>query len=376
MDDGGAAGFRILRTGAEGFAAMLEAIAAARRSVRLETYIFSDSAVGRRIRGVLVEARGRGADVRVLVDAFGSMDLAEGFWAPLREAGGHVRWFNPLSLRRWAYRDHRKVLVCDERVAIIGGFNIAEEYDGDGVDAGWRDLGLELSGPPALGLARSFDRMMSMAGFRHKRLQRLRRARDRSASGVNWRVLSSGPGCRHGEIKRVLAQDLRGAARVRIMSAYFLPTWRLRREMRRVARRGGRVQLILAGRTDVPLSLLASRRLYRSLLRSGVEIYEYQPQILHAKLVVIDDAVYAGSANLDTRSLSINYEVLARVRDAGLAAEAAAVFDADLKHCRRITRAGWRRSRTWWTRLRERFAYVVLAKLDLLLVRWQMKSLR
>ncbi len=376
MHDGGSSGFRILKTGAEGFVAMLAAISSARESVRLETYIFSDSDVGRRMLASLVAARRRGVDVRVLVDAFGSIELPDRFWSPLREAGGHVRWFNPLSLRRWAYRDHRKLLVCDGRVAIVGGFNIAPEYDGDGVTAGWRDLGLELSGPPAQELARSFDRMVGLADSRHKRLQRLRRARDRLASGGSWRVLSSGPGCRHGEIKRVLAQDLARASRVRIMSGYFLPTWRLRRELRRVARRGGRVQLILAGRTDVLLSQMASRRLYRSLLRSGVEIYEYQPQVLHAKLVVIDDAVYAGSANLDTRSLSINYEVVARVRDAGLAAEAAAAFDADLHHCRRIERAGWRRSRTWWTRIRERVAYLILAKLDLLLVRWQLKSLR
>ena len=94
--------------------------------------------------------------------------------------------------------------------------------------------------------------------------------------------------------------------------AYFLPSWRLRRDLMRVARRGGQVQLILAGKSDVQLSMLAAQSLYRRLLRAGVEIYEYQPQILHAKLFIVDDAVYPGSSNLDTRSLQINYELMIR----------------------------------------------------------------
>ena len=96
------------------------------------------------------------------------------------------------------------------------------------------------------------------------------------------------------------------------MVAYFLPSWRLRRDLMRVVRRGGRVQLILAGQSDVQLSKLAAQSLYRRLLRAGVEIYEYQPQILHAKLFMVDDAVYTGSSNLDTRSLQINYELMIR----------------------------------------------------------------
>ncbi len=161
-----------------------------------------------------------------------------------------------------------------------------------------------------------------------------------------------------------------------MVSAYFLPTWRLRQELRRAARRGAKVQLLLSSKTDVPLMLLASRRLYRSFLRPGVEIYEYQPQILHAKLFVIDDVVYVGSANLDTRSLGINYELLVRIADPKLAAEARAIFEADLKHCRKIERRTWRKSRSFWYRLKERWAYFILARLDPLVARMQVKALR
>jgi cardiolipin synthase A/B len=368
--------FRLLKTGAEGLGAMLAAIRDARHSIRLETYIFRDGPVGARFRQALSEARGRGVDVRVLVDAFGSFELPDRFWTPLRAAGADVRWFNPFSLKRWSYRDHRKLLVCDGGLAIVGGFNIADEYDGDGVTSGWRDLGLAVTGPLARELERTFDRMFARADFRHRRWQRLRKAQIHAVTLANGEALSSGPGCRHGAIKRALVRDLARADDVRIASAYFLPTWRLRRGLRRVVKRGGRVQLMLAGQSDMLLSHLAGRWLYRSLLRAGVEIFEYQPQILHAKLIVVDGITYVGSANLDTRSLSINYELLVRVRDPELTRDAAAMFDADLRHCRRIERQAWRRSRTWWSKLKESWSYFLLAKVDLLLARWQLKALR
>jgi cardiolipin synthase len=368
--------FQLLRSGDEYFGALLAAIEAARRSVRLETYIFAPSSVGERVREALVAAAQRGAVVRVLVDALGSRALSEDFWAPLHQAGGQFKWFNPLALGRLAYRDHRKLLVCDEAVGLIGGFNIAPEYEGDGVSRGWRDVGLRLTGPPAAELAQEFDVQFARADFKHKRLQRLRPARHALTGADNWKLLLSGPGRRHGEIKRTLTQDLRAAQSVQIVAAYFLPTWRLRRQLLAVARRGGRVQLILAGRTDVWLSQLASRSLYQRLLRRGIEIFEYQPQVLHAKLFLVDDAVYVGSANLDTRSLQINYELVLRVTDPTLAGQARALFEDIRSHSQPINRQMWRQSRTWWNKLRERWAYFILARLDPLLARWQLKNLR
>jgi cardiolipin synthase len=160
------------------------------------------------------------------------------------------------------------------------------------------------------------------------------------------------------------------------VAAYFLPTWRLRRELLRLRRRGGRVQLILAGQTDVKLSQLASQRLYHGFLRRGVEIYEYQPQVLHAKMCIVDDLVYVGSSNLDARSLHINYELVVRVSDSRLAGEARALFDQILNHSQRIEFSTWRESRTLWGKLQERWAYFVLARLDPLVARWQLKRLR
>ncbi len=371
-----APGFRWLHTGAEGFAAMHAAILAARESVRLETYTFAPGPLAERFREALLTARRSGARVQVLVDALGSRELPDSFWDPLRGAGGECRWFNPLSLERFSYRDHRKVLVCDERVAFVGGFNIASEYDGDGVTRGWRDLGLQITGPLAGELASNFDVMFARSDFQHRRLQTFRPARDQVRSGQDWRLLLSGPGRRHGEIKRSLARDLASARSVHIVAAYFLPTWRLRKELVRVARRGGRVQFILAGRSDVRLSQLASRRLYRRFLGAGVEIFEYQPQVLHAKMFIVDGMVYVGSSNLDARSLRINYELVVRVADPKLTSEARALFGQIREHCRRIDPVAWRTSRSFWSRLQERWAYLLLARLDPLIARWQLKRLR
>jgi len=369
--------FGWLRTGRENLAAMLEAIRAARQSVRLETYIFDGGPLGLSFRQALVEACERGVRVRVLVDAVGSMALPDSFWAPLRAAGGECRWFNPGRLRRLGPRNHRKTLVVDDMIAFIGGGNIAPEYDGDGVTQGWRDLGLRIAGAPVAELAVSFDKMMKEADFRHRFFLRLPRRRTAGA-GVcgDWRLLLSGPGRGHRTLKRSLVADLARARSVCIASAYFLPTWRLRRAMRRVVRQGGSVRLILAGNSDVWLAQLAGYRLYRGLLRAGIEIHEYQPQMLHTKLVIADNIVYAGSANLDTRSLSINYELLMRIESAPLASEARVIFADDLRHCRRIEAAAWRKSRGAWRKFLEGLAYYILARIDPHFARRQWRNLR
>jgi cardiolipin synthase A/B len=373
---GGTSEFRWLRTGDEALESMLEAIENARESIRLETYIFRVGPTGEQFRAALVHACERGVKVQVLVDALGSFSLPEAFFEPLREAGAQCLWFNPIHLGRWSYRDHRKMLVCDDAVAYIGGFNIADEYHGDGVTHGWRDLGLAIRGGELVqALARSFDAYFTRAAYKHKRLQRFRKASHEVSKGENWQLLLSGPGRHQGALQRTLKQDLLKAKSVKIICAYFLPTWRLRKVLTRVCKRGGRVQLILAGKSDVAMSQLASRSLYSHLLRAGIEIYEYEPQILHGKLFIMDDVAYVGSANLDVRSLKLNYELLVRISDPDLAARARDIFEDDLKYCRQIHRLPWRKSRTLWNKLKERWAYFFLARLDPWLARKELELL-
>jgi cardiolipin synthase len=356
---------------------MLELIAAAQTTIRCETYIWAADAVGDRFRTALAHAAARGVTVRVLVDGVGSSALPDDYWQELERAGGTVHVFNPLTFRHFSLRNHRKLLLVDDAVAITGGLNIACDYDGDGVTSGWRDCGIELRVPAALvQLAASFDRL-----FRNHRIgawlgHRLRR---RPGGRLFFArppgpVLLSGPRLVRNQFSRQLVQSLRHARHVRIVSAYFVPGFRLRRALCAVARRGGTVELLLAGKTDVPLAQSAARSLYGPLLRAGVRVWEYQPQILHAKLAVIDDAVSVGSANLDARSLSINYELTVHLPDARLAAEAAAMFAADLANARPITFAEWTASRTWLTRLHGAWARFLLTKVDPWIARWQLED--
>jgi cardiolipin synthase len=303
--------------------------------------------------------------------------LSNHFWDSLRQAGGEARVFNAIDLRRWTIRSHRKLLVCDERVAIVGGFNISPAYEGDGIQRGWCDVGLSIADAPlAKRLASSFDEMFERADFRHKRFMRWRKSGAKKIVTLPVeQIFFSGPGRERSPFKHSLRQDLARARDVRIVVAYFLPPWRLRHTLIRVARSGGRVQLILAGKSDVPLALLAARSLYRRLLAAGVEIYEYQPQILHAKLFIMDNIVYTGSSNLDVRSLQINYELMIRFAGSGVTGNAREIFDDIMKHCRRITVEDWSRSGTLWRRLKQRWAYFLLNRLDPYLARRQWRAL-
>jgi cardiolipin synthase len=369
-------GFRWLETVDEAFEVMLPAIDAAKHSIRLEVYIYRVSPIGETVRDALIRACQRSVRVQVLVDALGSVSLPERFWDPFIQAGGEFKWFNPLKLKRLGFRNHRKTLVVDDNIAFVGGFNVAPEYQGDGVTKGWHDLGLQVPASLARELAASFDVMFAMADYRHRRLARLRRSSVAKLSETpDGQLLTNAPGRGPYVMKGTLLRDIHHARSVDIISAYFLPPRQMRRAMMRASRQGRPVRLILAGKSDVKLSQLASRYLYKSLLRAGIQIYEYQPQILHTKLYLFDDIFYVGSANMDKRSLLVNYELLVRVKEKSLSEYGRAVFEKTLTHCTRILPAEWRASRTIWSRLKEQWAYFVLSKLDPYLTQLQLDLL-
>jgi len=377
MADDGSSPFQWWTAGDAAFAAAGQAIQAAARSVWLEIYIYADSPLGQRVRDQLTAAARRGVAVRVLVDAVGSFELADSFWRPLREAGADVRWFNPLSLGGFAIRNHRKLLVCDGQSAFIGGFNIAEQWLGDGVRSGWRDLVLCVEGPLVSELAASFNDLFQRADLPHAPFCRLRRSQaKKSVSDLDWQLLLSGPGRGRNPFLTALNRGLHHARRVQFITPYFLPPLRLRRRLMHIARRGGQVQLILPAQTDIWLSRLAAQSLYRRLLKAGVEIYEYEPQILHTKLYLVDDTAYVGSANLDPRSLRINYELVVRFTGPAIVKRARESFAETLAHCRRVDLPQWSAARTGWQRVQQHWAHFILARLDPWVAGWQYRKLR
>jgi len=369
---------RWLPDGDATFAAMLELVAAARVSIALESYIVRPGEPAASLVRELLAARARGVRVRVLYDAFGCEGLPDDVFGPLAAAGAEVRAFSPARRLRLAFRNHRKLLVCDERRAIVGGHNIGPEYTGDGITHGWRDLALLIEGPIGAELALTFDAMFALAPMNPGAIREFRagvRARGRRESAGPVRLLTTGPGWPAGELSRALRFDLHSARQVRCMAGYFLPPTRMRRALQRCAARGGAVQLLLAGRSDVPIARYAAEHLYGGLLAGGAQIYEYQPQILHAKFIVMDDTVYIGSCNLDRRSLNINYELLLRLEWPQLAALGRDLFGQSLIHSRPVVATSWQSGRHWWERLRSQAAYWLLSRVDPLLARRGLRSL-
>jgi cardiolipin synthase len=347
------------------YPAMLAAIAAARSSIELETYIFGGDQIGRRFLQALIQAAKLGVRVRVLADAYGSLLLAEDFFQPLLQAGGKVKFFNPLRFHRFGVRDHRKLLVCDLRTAFIGGGNIADEYDGDGIAHGWLDLMVMMDdAKTAACLTEEFDTMFQTADFRRRPLPRFRVFRPLRRPAEGAKVLAVKPGRGSGGFQRALFQDLAGALSADFIVPYFLPNRRVRKKFRRIIRRGGRVRLIVPALCDVPFARAAGMIYYARLLRAGVEIYEYQPQILHAKLFIVDENVFAGSSNLDIRSLKLNYELMLRFTDHASVQSAKDIFSTALQHSRRIELKEFRRSQNFFQRWKNHWAHFLVARID------------
>ena len=292
----------LLDGGAQAYPRMLEAIDGAREHVHFEVYIFEQDGWGERFIDALGRAAGRGAAVTVVVDGWGTFGASRRLVDRLQTAGCTARIYNPLSglLRGALRRNHRKMLVVDDRVAFLGGINIGEAYASGGGARGWEDLALEIHGRPAVWLGR---RMRGVGP-----LPRPGRVRIYLFSG--WRMR-----------KRYLALLRDARSRVALAHAYFLPDAGLFRALRRAARRGATVTLLLAGRTDVALARAATRRLYRRLLAAGVHIYEWQASVLHAKAAVADgNRMLLGSFNLDPLSI-VNMETLVELDDPGAAVE-------------------------------------------------------
>lgn len=346
--------------------AKLVAIGQARHTVRMETYIYTDEDIGRRFRAALIEAAKRGVQVWLLVDAVGGMDLSDDYFAELSALpNAAMKWFNEPSLGTWAFRDHRKLLVIDSDTAFVGGCNIAEDYHGDGITYGWRDGGMRIDGPVAVELEAEFDAQFESADEQQWRVLRRKKKqiRRRRAQNPAIRPLFIHPGFGQSPLRDAVRLDLKHAKDIAVTSAYFLPTSGFLKQFTDAVQGGARMRLMLGGKSDVKLMQRATQAMFSRLLRAGIEVYEYQPQILHAKLLVIDDVVYVGSSNLDPRSLRINFEIMVRVQDPELAARARQQFDDDVKHAALVTpETIWDMS--WWELVTQRVASRVLGRVD------------
>ena len=317
-------GVRLLENGEEYFPAVFDAIRAARHEVIVETFIVFEDKVGLELHAALVEAARRGVQVDVLVDGFGSCDLTPAFKASLAAAGVRLRSFDPaariLGIRANVLRRmHRKLVVVDGAVAFVGGINFSADHLGDYGPEAKQDYAVRLEGP----IVDDIHRYVAAA---------IRPHRDRDP-GPTASATPTGPGTaevmlvvrdndRHrDDIERHYRAAIRTARRqVIIANAYFFPGYRLLRQLRRAARRGVDVHLILQGEPDMPIVKTAAELLYDHLQRDGVHVHEYCKRPLHGKVAVIDDDwSTVGSSNLDPLSLALNLEANVVLRDRAFA---------------------------------------------------------
>ncbi len=363
--------------------AAFDAMRHARRRICLELYIFASDDTGRAVADLLRHKARAGVRVFVLYDSFGSFNSDRRMFAAMRQAGCFVREFHPLN--PWAcrhgwrpvLRDHRKLLVVDDRLGGLGGMNLGEEYAGSwivkrqvplvrpgvaGPDDGgpWRDNAVGLAGPAASCLLESFARTWRYAR-RGGRINQTEFLHNRP--GEDFGLLASAA-TTDSPLQPALLALLRSArVSLSLTYAYFAPDDALVDELCRAADRGVRVRLMVPGRGDVALLVIAARSFYERLMSHGIAVYERQNVMLHAKTMVVDGHVSViGSANLDSRSIEWNCELSARIDSAAFGAQVEALFDNDVSFAKRIDPDQWKHRPTW-----DRFGQWVVSRARYLL---------
>ena len=318
--------FKLLENGEEFFPRVFESIANAQREVVLETFILFEDKVGLALRDALLKAARRGVKIDVMVDGFGSPDLSHDYLHSLTSAGVRFRVYDPghrlMGIRYgWLRRMHRKIVVVDGERAFVGGINYSADHLADFGPEAKQDYSVEITGPLVAHIHRFALHAIAVGGQGRRWLRRRVAAiasEPAAPTGQADAFFVTRDNHRHtNDIERQYRAAIRAARqRVVIANAYFFPGYRLIKEMRRAAKRGVQVDLILQGQPDMPIVKVAASLLYHHLLHAGVRIHEYCDRPLHGKVAVMDDSwSTVGSSNLDPLSLSLNLEANVVIRD-------------------------------------------------------------
>ncbi|MEO6322970.1 MAG: cardiolipin synthase ClsB [Polaromonas sp.] len=377
--------FHLLENGEAFFPRVFECIAAARQEVVLETFILFEDKVGLALHAALLQAASRGVQIDITIDGFGSPDLSPAFISALTQAGVRVHVFDPAP-RLWGWRTnvfrrmHRKIVVVDGQRAFVGGINYSADHLADFGPTAKQDYAVEVQGP-IVALIHAFVRDALAEGQRtaarsfgsHLRQRLSDRARRLS---LGWRAAPEPAGeaaaifvtrdnrLHTTDIERHYRIAIRAARhRVVIANAYFFPGYRLLKEMRKAARRGVVVQLILQGEPDMAIVKIAASLLYHHLLTAGVQIFEYCERPLHGKVAVSDDEwSTVGSSNLDPLSLSLNLEANVIIKDRAFNQQLTARLEHLMQHnCKQIA-AGDLVESNWWRVVRSFFVFHLLSR--------------
>jgi cardiolipin synthase A/B len=326
------------------FQCLFDALDTAHSSICLEYYCIHADQTGLKLAEILSSACLRGVRVYLIYDYIGCLDTPESFFRSLRQHGVRCIAFNPLSFRRGIHwfdrRDHRKLAIIDGTVAFLGGRNIGNEYAGvTGNLPLFNDVGLTLSGPAVAYLSYLFSEVWLMEKGEPPGLDPEQLVPGSTDSTASITLINGGPHQRRSVIRSAFRVAMATAEReLLIANPYFLPGPLILRSLLRASRRGVHIRLLLPAESDVPIVRLLSRGTYEQLLRAGIEIYEMQEQILHAKLMLVDGVrTVIGSANMDQRSFHRNYEINAHIHCPSFGSQVRTHLLSDFFHARRIT---------------------------------------
>ena len=345
--------------------AVLGLIARAKKSIQMFFYMFGDDATGREVRDALVAAANNGVHVQLIIDSFGSGNVSDRFFDALVEAGGCYHCFSTRKGLGYIIRNHQKILIADSAHALVGGFNITDDYFGRAGDNSWEDLGIIVSGVQAQKLSDYFEDLARASNNGKVRYRSIRNIIHQWRPGIGqiqW--LLGGPTNRISPWAITFKRSLEAGKRFDIVSAYFSPSQTILRRIAKAAKHNKGSRLVLAGKTDNNATIAAARLLYRYLMRRKTRIFECQSRPLHMKLMVIDDTVYIGSANLDVRSMFINLEIMVRIKDAGLALHMRKLIDELVTQSEEQTRMLLKARDSYWSRFKAALAYFLVNSVD------------
>lgn len=352
---------RIYTDGNAKFDALIEDIRQAKQFVHMEYYIIKNDVLFQRIIEVLREKVAEGVEVRILFDSMGCRTVKNRFWKQLNSWGIQTAEFFPALLGRLQlrinYRNHRKIVVIDNKVGYVGGFNVGKEYLGLDERFGyWRDTHLRISGGAVFGLQLRFILDWNYASgqnlFTAGRYLEEPHTDDRE--GCKVQIISSGPDNTLKQIRDNYLQLIyRAKRRISIQTPYFIPDESVMSALLIAVRSGVQVRVMIPCKPDHPFVYWATYSYVGDLVMAGADCYTYDNGFLHSKGLVVDDEVLCyGTANMDIRSFSLNFEVNAVVYDAEKALEMTALFERDMERCTKITRESYA-SRSLKIRLKE-----------------------
>ncbi len=339
----------------EGLRAAYQSIRRAKKRICLEIYIFQSDETGRAFSKLLAEKAKQGVHVYILYDFVGSSSSDREMFEEMQTAGVRLKPFHPLDESfvrfRWPFlqRDHRKLLIVDDMVAGVGGVNLGAEYAGSWivrlrsrrVQEAWRDSAIGVKGPLARTLTGIFAQMWRYA---HRGVFRNSAELFQNVRQGELGVLAIVPEQGKRLISMIRELIRRSTSTILITMAYFAPDEEFIDELCTAARRGVRVCLVLPGKCDVRVLMIAAKSFYEKLLAAGVEIYERQKVVLHAKVMCIDNYLsLLGSTNFDYRSLHHNFELSLIVRSSEFAAQIHDQFVSDLSQSKRIGLQEWKK---------------------------------